>query len=82
MAWTELGNVYFLKNKLSDAEDAYKKALEQNPEFPLAMLNLGRLYLIQMNGVRAIEILSKSVAKMLLRAIVVYRKNNLLHQVK
>ena len=62
MAWTELGNVYFLKNKLSDAEDAYKKALEQNTEFPLAMLNLGRLYLIQMNGEKAIEILTKAIA--------------------
>lgn len=60
-AWTELGNIFFLKNKLDDAENAYQKALAQNPEFPLAMLNLGRLYLVQKNGEKAIEILTKAV---------------------
>ncbi|HEX8185686.1 MAG TPA: tetratricopeptide repeat protein, partial [Blastocatellia bacterium] len=38
-AWTELGTVYFMQEKFNDAEKAYRRALQEQPSFQLALLN-------------------------------------------
>ncbi len=60
-AWTELGTVYLLDDKRSDAEKAYLHAIEVRPAFALAQLNLGRLLAMQKRFAEAIEPLSKAV---------------------
>ncbi len=61
-AWTELGTVEFMLKNNKEAEAAYAKALEDEPSFILALLDLGKLRLAQKNYEGAIEVLSKAVA--------------------
>lgn len=60
-AWTELGTVYFLQEKTSDAEKAYRLALEERPMFALALLNLGRALIAQKKFVDAIAPLTQVI---------------------
>ncbi len=57
-AWTELGTVYLLEQKLAEAEKAYASAIASRPKFFLALMNLGRLRIMQKNFEGAIEPLS------------------------
>lgn len=63
MAWTELGTVYFKQEKFSDADAAYRKALEAKPDYLLALVNLGKLQLAQKNFEGAIETLSQAAGQ-------------------
>ncbi|HTK37603.1 MAG TPA: tetratricopeptide repeat protein [Pyrinomonadaceae bacterium] len=47
VVWTELGTLYFGLGKFPDAEAAYIKALDQKPDFMVALMNLGKLDLAQ-----------------------------------
>lgn len=60
-AWTELGTMYFIQKDSDEAEKAYLLALEAQPSFILALLNLGKLRLAQKKYAGAIEILTKAV---------------------
>jgi len=60
-AWTELGTVDFMLKNNKEAEGAYAKALEEEPGFVLALLDLGKLRLAQKNYDGAIEVLSRAV---------------------
>lgn len=46
-AWTALGTAFFLQDKIGDAEKAYRSALDQQPMFAPALLNLGRVLIAQ-----------------------------------
>jgi tetratricopeptide (TPR) repeat protein len=61
-AWTELGTAYFLAKNPAEAEKAYLHALELEPNFILALLDLGKLRLEQKNFDGAVEVLSKAAA--------------------
>ena len=61
-AFTQLGTVYFFSKKPAEAEKAYLRAVELQPESVLALLDLGKLRLDQKNFSGAVEILSKAVA--------------------
>jgi tetratricopeptide (TPR) repeat protein len=60
-AWTELGTVYFLQDKMDDAEQAYRRALGERPTFPLALLNLGRVLIVQKKFTDAIAPLAQVI---------------------
>lgn len=62
IAWTELGNIYFTKEKFSDSENAYNKAISLKSDFLPALTNLGKLYLAQKKFEQAIEVLTKAHA--------------------
>jgi Tfp pilus assembly protein PilF len=62
VAWTELGTLYFGKNKFVDAENAYSKALEKNPKFMVALMNLGKLYLAQEQPTKAVTVFTAAVS--------------------
>ena len=61
-AWTELGTVYFLKHDNAEAEKSYLRAIEQEPGFTLAWLDLGKLRLGQKNFEGAVEVLTRALA--------------------
>ncbi len=60
-AWTELGTVLFAQGNLSEAETIFKRALEEQPSYPLALLNLGKLNFNQKNYEAAISTLSQLI---------------------
>ena len=60
VAWTELGTLYFKRDKPDEAEKLYLRALDENPTFILALLNLGKLRISQKNFDAAIEILGRA----------------------
>lgn len=60
-AWTQLGNAYFLKKDIKNAEDAYLRSIAEHPSYTLASVNLGKLYLSENDNDKAIEILTKAV---------------------
>lgn len=60
-ALTELGTVYLLEQKLPEAEKAYVSAIGARPKFLLALMNLGRLRMMQKNFEGAIEPLTVAV---------------------
>lgn len=62
-SWTELGTSFLLSNKQSDAEKSYEEALKARPDFPLALLNLGRVRSMQKKYAEAIEPLTMLVEK-------------------
>ncbi|MBX3289439.1 MAG: tetratricopeptide repeat protein [Acidobacteria bacterium] len=61
VAWTELGSLHFGNSKYSDAEKAYKKALELKPDFMPALMNLGKLYIADNKFAEAVPVLEKAV---------------------
>ena len=60
-AWTELGTVQLLRNKLEEAETDYRRAIQERPTFSLALINLGRLLSMQKKYEAAIEPLDQAV---------------------
>ena len=44
IAWTRLGNAYFDSDRYRDAIDAYGKSLEQNPNDPNVLTDMGVMY--------------------------------------
>ncbi len=60
-AWTELGTVYLLEQKLSEAEKAYSSAIDIRPKFYLGLMNLGRLRMLEKNYEGAIAPLTTAV---------------------
>lgn len=60
-AWSELGTVYLLEQKPTEAEKAYANAIEIRPKFFLGLKNLGRLRMMQKNYEGAIEPLTAAV---------------------
>jgi cytochrome c-type biogenesis protein CcmH/NrfG len=61
VVFAELGTLYFSKDKLSEAEDAYKKALELKPELTSVSVSLGKLYMIQKNNDAAVLVFTKAL---------------------
>lgn len=61
VAWTELGSIYFGRNKHSDAERSYTKALQLKPDFMPALMNLGKLHMAKKNFGEAVVVLEKAV---------------------
>jgi len=61
-AWAELGTVYVLKKNLAVAEKSYLHSAEVRPTFFLALLNLGRVRLMQTNYPNAITALEQALA--------------------
>jgi Tfp pilus assembly protein PilF len=60
-AWTELGTAFLSQKKEDDAEKSYVTALENQPTYTLALVNLGRLRLKRKNFEGAIENLREAV---------------------
>ena len=60
-AWTELGTVYLIEQKPTEAEKAYANAIDIRPGFFLALMNLGRVRIMQKNFEGAIEPLTAAV---------------------
>ncbi|HKR23567.1 MAG TPA: tetratricopeptide repeat protein, partial [Pyrinomonadaceae bacterium] len=60
-AWSELGTVYLLEQKPTEAEKAYGTAIEIRPKFFLGLMNLARLRMMQKNFEGAIEPLTAAV---------------------
>ena len=60
-AWTELGTIYLLQSNATEAEKAYVRAIEERPAFVLALLNLGRLRIMEKKYESAIEPLNAAV---------------------
>lgn len=61
IAWTQLGNIYFINEKLDEAEESYAQALEQKPDYMLALLNLGKVQMAKNANEKAIATLTKLV---------------------
>jgi Tfp pilus assembly protein PilF len=61
-AWTSLGNALFAQGNQGEAEKAFRRALEERPSYPLALLNLGKLNYGQKNYDAAITTLSQLIA--------------------
>jgi len=61
-AWAELGTVYVLKKNLAEAEKSYLHSVDVRPTFFLALLNLGRVNLMQTNYPNAITALEQALA--------------------
>jgi tetratricopeptide (TPR) repeat protein len=60
-AWTELGTAHLMSNNADEAEKAYRRAIQERPNFTLALLNLGRLLSVQKKFEAAIEPLTEAV---------------------
>lgn len=60
-AWTALGLVHSIQDKKGDAEKAFRNALAEKPAYFMALLNLGKLQVIQKSFDNAIETLTKAV---------------------
>ncbi len=45
IAWAKLGSIYFEQNSNTEAESAFRKSLEINPEYTPAWINAGKLRL-------------------------------------
>lgn len=60
-AWSELGTVYLMSKKMSEAEQAYEQSTQIRPTFFLALMNLGRLRIIEQKYDAAILALTKAV---------------------
>ena len=61
IALTELGTLYFKTGKLAEAEQSYRRALEQQPTFIVALVNLGKAEVVQKHYDQAIETLLRAV---------------------
>ena len=56
-----LGTIYMSEKKFSEAEQSFTKALEQRPDFNMALVNFGKLRIAQKDYDKAVELLSKAV---------------------
>jgi tetratricopeptide (TPR) repeat protein len=57
-----LGNLYFQEEQLEQAADAYRVAIEKMPRFRAALMNLGRVLLLQDKPGETIEVYQQLVA--------------------
>ena len=62
IAWARLGSVYFDLNKVSDAETAYNRSVASRADYGPALVNLGRIFLVQKKNEQAIEVLLRATA--------------------
>jgi len=60
-AWTELGTVQLVRNNIDEAEKDYRRAIQERPNFALALLDLGRLLSAEKKFEAAIEPLEEAV---------------------
>ncbi len=60
-AWTALGLVFSVQVRDGDAEKAFRNALAEKPSYFIALLNMGKVQLIQKNFDSAVESLTKAV---------------------
>jgi tetratricopeptide (TPR) repeat protein len=60
-AWTLLGTLFVMQDKLADAEKAYQTAIGVKPTFVLALIDLGKLRLTQKRFEEAIEPLTRAI---------------------
>ena len=60
-SWTELGTVYLQEGNTAEADRAYARAVEIQPSYLLALIDLGRLRLALKNYDGAIEILTQAI---------------------
>lgn len=60
-AWTELGTIYLFQSNATEAETAYLRAIQERPAFVLALLNLGRLRIMEKKYEGAIEPLHAAI---------------------
>ncbi|MDQ2855057.1 MAG: tetratricopeptide repeat protein, partial [Acidobacteriota bacterium] len=61
-AWTELGTVFLVEKNFSEAEKAYQQSTRVRPKFYLALMNLGRVCLMQQKFDDAIPIFARALA--------------------
>jgi Tfp pilus assembly protein PilF len=59
-AWTEFGTANLMRGHPAEAEKAYRHAIQQRPNFVLALLNLGRILVAQERYADAIEPLTRT----------------------
>lgn len=59
--WSLLGTIYFMEEKLDDAEKAYLQALTLKPELPKTLLSLGKLRYSQKRFDEAIDPLTRAL---------------------
>lgn len=59
-AWTELGTAHLGHGDLAEAENNYRRAIQERPAFALALLNLGRLLVTQKRYTESIDALSRA----------------------
>lgn len=62
-AWTDLGNLLFAQGNQGEAEKAFRRALEERPSYPVALLNLGKMQYGQKNYDAAIATLSQLISE-------------------
>jgi Tfp pilus assembly protein PilF len=60
MAWSQIGAIYYEKKQYANAEKAYTAALTAKPELAPAMMNLGRIHLVNGKIEPAIDMLKRS----------------------
>jgi Flp pilus assembly protein TadD len=63
IAWAYLGSAQSSLGNAAEAEDSYKRALALKPELLAAAVNLGRLYTLNKNFDKAVEVLKPAVDK-------------------
>jgi tetratricopeptide (TPR) repeat protein len=81
-AWTELGTVFLMDQKPTEAEKSYSSAINVRPKFFLALMNLGRLRMMQKNFEGAIEPLTAAVTVQPTSADANYRLGEAYLQIK
>jgi tetratricopeptide (TPR) repeat protein len=59
--WEELGTNFFILKTFFEAESCYLKALQLKPDYLPAMINLGRLRIVEKNLNGAVEVLDRAV---------------------
>ncbi|MEW6130906.1 MAG: tetratricopeptide repeat protein [Acidobacteriota bacterium] len=62
IAWAGIGTLQSKQDKNGDAESSYLRALQEKPDYMLALMSLGKLRIAQKNYDGAIEILTRAVA--------------------
>jgi tetratricopeptide (TPR) repeat protein len=62
-SWNELGLLYFVQKDFTAAENSYAKAIEVQPDFITALVNLGRVRLAQKKNEGAIAALQAGLEK-------------------
>ncbi|PWT96418.1 MAG: hypothetical protein C5B55_00025 [Blastocatellia bacterium] len=60
-AWEELGTNFFIVKSYFEAESCYFKAVELRPKYVTALINLGRVRIVQKNLDGAIQALERAV---------------------
>ena len=60
IAWSQIGAIHFEKKSYSAAEKAYNSALAAKPDLAPAMMNLGRIHLVDGKMDQGIELLKRA----------------------